>query len=81
LSPYPCAWLKIALSNQKEYEILKIFEVEKEFAQHDLPIGTIVSDGKKQAKIALKDGFILLKSVQAPGKKRMEIGELLRGLK
>jgi methionyl-tRNA formyltransferase len=80
LSPYPCAWLNIDFPNQTETMILKVFEVEKEFEKHDLPIGTLVSDGKKQAKIALKDGFVLLKSVQAPGKKRMEIGELLRGL-
>ena len=43
--------------------------------------GTIVTDGKKYAKIALEDGFVNLKSVQVAGKKRMEIGELLRGMR
>jgi methionyl-tRNA formyltransferase len=60
---------------------LKVFETEKEFTQHNLPTGTVVTDGKKFAKIALCDGFIQLKSVQAAGKKRMEIGELLRGMR
>jgi len=81
MSPYPCAWLNIRFPNQAESMIWKIFETEKEFEKHDLAIGTVVSDGKKQAKIALKDGFLILKSVQAPAKKRMEIGELLRGMK
>ena len=81
LSPYPCAWLNVKFPNQAENMILKIFEAEKEFEDHNLPIGTLASDGKKQAKIALKDGFLILKSVQAPAKKRMEIGELLRGMK
>jgi len=82
ISPTPFVFPPKGEKRGKEVEgmMLKVFETEKEFAQHDLPIGSIVSDGKKQAKIALKDGFIQLKSLQAPGKKRMEIGELLRGL-
>ena len=61
--------------------ILKVFEIEKESEEHNLPLGTLVTDNKRFAKVALKDGFILLKIVQAPGKKRMEIGELLRGIR
>ena len=60
---------------------LKVYETEKEPEAHNLPVGTLVTDGKKLAKIALADGFILLKSVQLAGKKRMDIGELLRGLR
>ena len=81
MSPYPTAWLELQFPSQSEKIILKVYETEKEICQHDLEIGTIVTDGKKQAKLALKDGFVHLKSVQVPGKKRMEIGELLRGMK
>lgn len=81
LSPFPTAWLEIQFPNQADKITLKVFETEREFCQQELEVGTVVTDGKKQAKIALKDGFIQLKSVQAPGKKRMEIGELLRGIK
>jgi len=81
LSPYPTAWTEIEFPGQPEKTILKIFETEKEFILHDLQIGNIITDGKKAAKIALKDGFIHLKSVQTPGKKRMDIGELLRGMR
>jgi len=81
LSPYPTAWAELQFPNQSEKVILKIFETEKEFEKHDLALGTIETDGKKFAKIALNNGFIRLKSVQIAGKKRMEIGELLRGIK
>ncbi|MHB9140891.1 MAG: methionyl-tRNA formyltransferase [Paludibacter sp.] len=80
MSPYPTAWIELQFPNQAEKMILKVFETEKEFCNPEIPVGTIVTDGKKSAKIALKDGFIHLKSVQVAGKKRMEIGELLRGM-
>ena len=79
LSPYPTAWMNIVFPSQQASMILKVFEAEKKFEKHDLLAGTVITDGKKYAKIALKDGFIILKSIQAPGKKRMETGELLRG--
>jgi len=81
LSPHPAAWVELQFPNQSEKMILKVFESEKEVCMQDLPVGTIVTDGKKNAKIALNDGFIILKSVQMAGKKRMEIGELLRGMR
>lgn len=81
LSPYPSAWIELQFPGQTDKLILKIFETEKEIENHNLISGSVVTDGKKQAKIALKDGFIHLKSVQAPGKKRMEIGEFLRGMR
>ena len=81
LSPYPTAWIEVQFPNQTEKMILKVFETEKEPVMHNLPVGTLLTDGKKQAKIALSDGFIQLKSVQSPGKKRMDIGELLRGMR
>jgi len=81
LSPYPAAWIELQFPGQEEKMILKVFETEKEFCTPEMATGTVVTDGKKFAKIALKDGFIALKSVQAPGKKRMKIGELLRGMR
>jgi len=81
LSPFPTAWVEITFPNQPEKITLKVFETEKEPGEHDLSIGTVVTDGKKFAKIALTDGFLVLKSVQVAGKKRMEIGELLRGMR
>lgn len=81
LSPYPAAWTEILLPGQTETMICKIFKTEKEFADHNFEAGSIHTDGKKFLKIALKDGFINLTEIQAPGKKRMEIGAFLRGLR
>ena len=81
LSPHPTAWAEINFPNQPETLVTKIYETEKEIIAHDTLIGTVLTDGKKYAKIALKDGFIHLKSVQIAGKKRMDIGELLRGMR
>lgn len=81
LSPYPTAWIEVKFPGQEETISLKVFETEKEPAEHNHAIGTLITDGKKQAKIALEDGYLHLIQVQAPGKKRMEIGELLRGMR
>ena len=81
LSPYPTAWAELQFPNQQEPTLLKIYETEKEYIQHNNQPGTLITDGKKFAKIALQDGYLQLKSVQAPAKKRMDIGELLRGMR
>ncbi len=81
LSPNPTAWIELTFPNQTESVILKVFSAEKEHISHNLALGAVLTDGKKYAKIALKDGFLHLISVQISGKKRMEIGELLRGLR
>lgn len=81
LSPYPTAWAELQFPNQTETTILKIYETEKEYIKHNDQPGTLITDGKKFAKIAFQDGYLQLKSVQAPAKKRMNIGELLRGMR
>jgi len=81
MSPYPTAWAEIQFPGQIEKTILKVFETEKEYCSHNETLGDLVTDGKKFAKIAVFDGFIHLKSVQVAGKKRMDIGELLRGMR
>ena len=81
LSPYPAAWVQLQFPGQTDTTMLKVFETEKEIVNHSIEAGTVVTDGKKYAKVALTDGFLHLKQVQAPGKKRMEIGELLRGMR
>ncbi len=81
MSPYPAAWVELLFPGQENPILLKIFETEKEITSHELPVGTVISDEKKYAKVALSNGFIHLKSVQVAGKKRMDIGELLRGMR
>ncbi len=81
LSPYPAAWVNVQLPAPYEPTILKVYETEAEqcdTAQHP---GCFVTDGKKKAGLALADGILWFKSVQAPAKKRMAADEWLRGLR
>jgi methionyl-tRNA formyltransferase len=81
LSPYPTARLDIELPNSTEKIALKVFETSKEITAHNLPEGTIETDGKTFLKVAANNGFIHLISIQAAGKKRMSAGEYLRGMR
>ena len=81
MSPHPTAWVELQFPHQADKMTLKVFETEKEICDHELAVGTVVTDGKKYAKVALSDGYINRRSVQIAGKKRMEIGELLRGMR
>ncbi|MFD0962883.1 methionyl-tRNA formyltransferase [Pseudofulvibacter geojedonensis] len=75
LSPYPAAWSN--LYNNEE-STLKIYEAEKVIEPHQLETGTIVSN-KNSVKVAVKEGFLDLKLVQLPGKRKMEVKSLLNG--
>lgn len=81
LSPNPTAWISVLIPGQTEKITLKVYESDYEIINHDYELGELIMETKKTAKIALKDGFLSLKSIQAPGKKRMEIAEFLRGLR
>ncbi len=76
LCPYPAAWTFIKdvenVWNVKIYEATFIEEL------HNYKIGLIIT-GKKELKIAISNGFIQIDSLQFPGKKKMQIHELLNG--
>jgi methionyl-tRNA formyltransferase len=78
LSPYPAAWTELVLPDGTR-QVLKIYETEKIFASHTLPVGTVDTDHKQVLRIAVADGFVELKSVQLAGKKRMAVDDFLRG--
>ncbi len=59
----------------------KIFESQPESTKHNMNPGEIITDEKHFIKIACKDGFIGVVSMQLEGKKRMSTGELLRGFR
>lgn len=77
LSPYPAAWSYFRDGNQ-EWAV-KIYEATVIEGKHSSKIGTILTS-KKELKVAVKDGFINVLSLQFPGKKKMAISELLNGL-
>ncbi|MCM4157448.1 methionyl-tRNA formyltransferase [Gramella sp. AN32] len=76
LNPYPGAWCY--LENSSEEFQVKIFDVEVISQEHHLPTGTVTVQEKK-IKVAAKNGFIIIKQIQLPGKKRMDAKDLLNG--
>ena len=78
LSPYPGAWCFFKDNNQEW--IIKIDEATVDLLQHDEKVGKVIL-GRKEMKIAVLDGFIEIKSLQFPGKKKMTVSELLNGTK
>ncbi len=77
LSPYPSAWCIIKQDDQ-EWNV-KIHETKLHIETHPFPIGSMHTT-KKEMKIAVKDGFIEICSIQFPGKKKMTASELLNGM-
>lgn len=81
LSPYPAAWTELHQSGVDEPLPVKIFQTEKIVKPHTYPIGNIQTDGKTYLNVAVVDGFVAIKLLQLPGKKRLQTDELLRGFK
>ena len=78
LSPYPAAWTELVLPDGGR-QVMKVYETEKLFTAHSLPVGQVDTDGKTYFRIAVADGFVKLISLQMAGKKRMSVGDFLRG--
>jgi len=75
LSPYPTAYTML------QDKTLKIFKAELEMETPGVNTGTYLTDGKTYLKFVAADGLLNLKDVQLEGKKRMPIGDLLRGMR
>ena len=79
LSPYPSAWSPMFVASENKAIDVKVFASEKIIQKHNLDTGTIQTDGKEYIQVAVRDGFIVIKELQLPGKKRLKVDELLRG--
>ncbi|MRH99243.1 methionyl-tRNA formyltransferase [Kriegella sp. EG-1] len=77
LSPYPAA--NTTLINNDEQIFIKIYKASKINEKHIYEAGKLITT-KKELKIAVNSGFILLEEIQLPGKKRMSVAALLNGL-
>lgn len=80
LSPYPAAWAEL-ITPAGERIVTKIFEAQKITASHQLPSGTIRTDGKTFIHVAVPDGYIAIEALQLPAKKRLKTDEFLRGFR
>ena len=77
LSPYPAAWC--FFSDKGEELNVKIYEAKTIIEEHSHTIGSLICT-KKEMKIAVKEGYIQIISLQFPGKKKMTTAELLNGV-
>ena len=73
LSPYPGAFT--IFQNKK----LKIFKASKVYSASPIGTGKFETDEKTYLQFSCSDGFLNVKELQIEGKKRMEVGEFLRG--
>lgn len=76
LNPYPAAWTK--LKNGSEQIQMKVYQAEISKEAHNFSIGELLLV-EKQLKVAVKDGYVILKEIQLPGKRKMLTKELLNG--
>ena len=76
LCPYPAAWS--LMKNGDDQVNVKVYEVEKQQEAHEYEIGQLISS-KKSVKVAVKKGYIILKEIKLPGKRKMDIISLLNG--
>lgn len=77
LSPYPGA--KSFLKNGDQKISFKVFESQPEAGSHNFDPGYIISDGKHFFKVACRNGFINIASLQVEGRKRLGTIEFLKG--
>lgn len=76
LSPFPSAWT--VLINGNEEMKVKIYDCAVEKEDHFESIGTLFCS-KKELKVAVQGGYLYIKVMQLPGKRKMEIAALLNG--
>lgn len=78
LSPFPSAWSHFI--NGADEMTIKIYSTLPEIDNHNEKTGSIISS-KKELKIAVIDGYLHIKEIQLPGKKKMDVISLLNGFK
>jgi methionyl-tRNA formyltransferase len=77
LNPFPAAWCYLDNEADKPLSV-KIYGVEKLEADHNDKEGHLISS-KDEVKVACKGGYIILKELQLPGKRKMDVKSLLNG--
>jgi methionyl-tRNA formyltransferase len=76
LNPFPAAWTII--KNQDEEVSAKIYAIKKEIEDHDFSFGKIIAS-KKELKVAVHKGYIIIEEIKLSGKKKMDSKSLLNG--
>ena len=77
LNPFPTAWCYLN-NEDKEPLSIKIYGVEKIEEKHNFDNGQLLST-KDTLKVACTGGYINIKEMQLPGKRKMDVKSLLNG--
>ena len=79
LSPYPAAWTELVQPDGQKLQ-MKVFETGKMPGTVDgCAPGTLRTDGKTYLRVAAADGWVDIRALQLPGKRRLATDEWLRG--
>lgn len=78
LSPYPAAFTMLE-GDQGKALLYKIFRASFEASAHRNRTGSISTDGKRWLKVAVKDGWITIHTLQQEGKRVLDIRDYLAG--
>lgn len=73
LNPWPIAYTPYKQKNMKVYEVTVLDEISKKEA------GYILDVDKEGIKVACGEGVVLIKKIQFPGGKPMEVKEYIKG--
>ena len=76
MSPYPTAWA-VLHNGDKEFDV-KIYDAKFHPSPHQAAIGSLSTE-KRQLKVAVKGGYLEIRELQLPAKKRMRAADLLNG--
>ncbi len=76
LNPFPAAWTLIY--NNDEEISAKIYAVSKQIETHTFSFGSIIAS-KKELKVAVNGGYIIIDEIKLSGKKKMDAKSLLNG--
>lgn len=75
MSPHPAAY------TMQQDKFLKIYRSHVEQATHCKAPGSFETDGKTYFRFAAQDGWLYVDELQQEGKKRMPVGDFLRGFR
>ena len=76
LNPFPAAWCQ--LLNDQDTLNVKIYKIEKDYSSHNFENGALIST-KNELKVAVTGGYINIKELQLPGKRKMDVKSLING--
>lgn len=77
LNPFPTAWCYLENGHEKPMAI-KLYDIEKQNEAHNIKAGTLIVE-KNELKVACPGGYINIKEIQLPGKRKMDVKSLLNG--